>query len=93
MDMDYFGKAEYETYGHIVAEELAGCVISKRQDMSNLPGGLAYESNRVGLDMWTLLCCLEGMCYNGDAEELDDSTYVIRSHVYEDLSTKDNLAV
>ena len=43
-----------------------------------MPGGLVYEADQLGIGMWDLLEALEGMCYNGDAVEIDDSTYKVK---------------
>ena len=75
----YFGKEEYEQYGDLVARELSGKTISKRIDLSDEPGGIGYEADQLGIDLYDLLRCLEGMCYNGKAEEIDDSTYRVAS--------------
>lgn len=74
---DYYGKEEYEKYHEQVCEELAGVKISKAIQGADLPGGLIYEANKLNMDMWDLLACLEGMCYNREATEIDDSTYLI----------------
>lgn len=74
---DYYGKSEYEQYGDNVSKVLKGQTISKRIDKAEEPGGLIYEANELGMDMWDLLACLEGMCHNGKATEIDDSTYMV----------------
>lgn len=73
----YFGKEEFEKYGDMVSERLSGRTVSKRRDRAEDVGGLIFEANQLGIDMWDLLRCLEGMCYNGIACEIDDSTYRI----------------
>lgn len=73
----YYGKSEYEQYGDQVSKILKGQTVSKRVDKAEEPGGLIYEANELGMDMWDLLACLEGMCHNGKATEIDDSTYMI----------------
>lgn len=73
----YYGKSEYEQYGDNVSKMLKGQTVSKRVDKAEEPGGLIYEANELGMDMWDLLACLEGMCHNGKATEIDDSTYMI----------------
>ena len=42
------------------------------------PGGLKYEAEQIGITMWDLLEALEGMCYDGRAQEIDDSTYLVK---------------
>lgn len=75
---DYFGKDKAEKFGDLIAENLAGQTVSKRRDLAEQPGGLIYEANLLGIDMWDLLEALEGMCYQGRAMEIDDSTYKIK---------------
>ena len=74
---EYFGKTAAATYGDLIADRLRGKSVSKRRDTANEPGGLIYEANKLGIDMWDLLEALEGMCSEGRAREIDDSTYKI----------------
>lgn len=74
---EYFGKTAAATYGDLIADRLRGKSVSKRRDTANEPGGLIYEANKLGIDMWDLLEALEGMCNEGRAREIDDSTYEI----------------
>lgn len=74
----YFGESAYKKYSQLIKKNLAGKTISKRKDLGELPGGLVYEARQLNIDMWDLLEALEGMCYNGDAFEIDDSTYKIK---------------
>lgn len=74
---DYFGQEAFERYGDEVSRMLKGKKVSKRKDKAEEPGGLIYEANELGMDIWDLLECLEGMCYNGKAREIDDSTYLV----------------
>lgn len=74
---EYFGKTAAATYGDLIADRLRGKSVSKRRDTANEPGGLIYEANKLGIDMWDLLEALEGMCNEGRAREIDDSTYKI----------------
>ena len=74
----YFGKEEAEQLGDYVVSKLEGKTISKRIDLAEEPGGLIYEANKLGIDMWDLLRTLEGLCYQGRASEIDDSTYYVR---------------
>lgn len=71
----FFGEEEYEKYGSLIRDNLAGKKISKRKDIAEEPGGLIYEANQLGIDMFDLLRALEGMCHVGLAREIDDSTY------------------
>ena len=71
----YFGKEEFEKYGDMVREKLSGKTVSKNIDLADSEGGLRYEAEQLGIGTFELLRCLEGMCYNGHAIEIDDSTY------------------
>lgn len=74
----YFGKEEAEKCGDLICEKLAGQTVSKRKDRAEEPGGLIYEANKLGLDdFFDLLKALEGLCYQGKAREIDDSTYLV----------------
>lgn len=77
-DDDYFGKEQAAKYGDLIASNLSGQTVSKRRDLAEEPGGLIYEANLLGIDMWDLLEALEGMCYQGRAVEIDDSTYRVK---------------
>lgn len=77
-DDDYFGETEARLYGDLIQEELGGRTVSKRKAKAEEPGGLIYEAKQLGIDdFWDLLEALEGMCYEGKAREIDDSTYEI----------------
>lgn len=74
----YFGKDESERFGDLICKKLAGKTVSKRKDLAEEPGGLIYEANRLGIkDFFDLLKALEGLCYQGKAAEIDDSTYMV----------------
>lgn len=73
----YFGYEASAKYGDLIAEKLSGKTVSKRKATAEEPGGLIYEANRLGIDMYDLLEALEGMCTQGRAREIDDSTYKI----------------
>ena len=74
----YFGEIASKKYGDMICEKLGeGFKISKRRDRGEQPGGLVYEAQQLGIDMWDLLEALEGMCADGRAREIDDSTYEI----------------
>lgn len=77
----YFGDEAAAKYGELIQSKLAGKTVSKRRDTAEEPGGLIYEANKLGIDMWDLLEALEGMCYEGRAQEIDDSTYKVLSPV------------
>lgn len=73
----YFGDEAAAKYGNLIQEKLSGKTVSKRKDTAEEPGGIIYEANKLGIDMWDLLEALEGMCYEGRAREINDSTYQI----------------
>lgn len=74
----YFGKEQADKYGDLICEHLKGKTVSKRKDLAEQPGGLIYEAEMLGIDMWDLLEALEGLCYQGRAMEIDDSTYRVK---------------
>lgn len=76
-DEDYYGKEEYELYRDLVVKNLSGLTVSKARDEAYDPGGLIYEAEQLGLDWKQLLRCLEGLCYNGEAQEINDHTYYV----------------
>ena len=73
-----FGEEKAKEYGCRITEKLSGKKISKRKDKVDQPGGLKYEAEQIGITMWDLLEALEGMCYDGRAQEIDDSTYLVK---------------
>ena len=75
---NYFGKEKADKYGDLICQHLSGQTVSKRRDLAEQPGGLIYEANMLGIDMWDLLEALEGLCYQGRAMEIDDSTYRVK---------------
>ena len=74
----YFGEIASKKYGQLICDNLTGQKISKRKSTANGPGGLIYEAEQLGIGMWDLLEALEGMCADGRAVEIDDSTYLVR---------------
>lgn len=74
----YFGKEQAEKYGDQISTALSGKKISKRKDKAYEPGGLIHEAIMLNIDMWDLLEALEGMCHDGRASEIDDSTYLVK---------------
>lgn len=76
-DSYYFGDEEYKEYGELVRDALSGQTVSKaKSDFDKDPIGLGFNAERLGFDdPITLLRTLEGLCYNGEAVEIDDSTY------------------
>lgn len=80
VDADYyFGKEEYEEFGALVKDALSGQLVSKSfSDADVEPIGLKYNAELLGFDdEFKLLRTIEGLCYNGEAVEIDDSTYRI----------------
>lgn len=73
----YFGEEEAEKYKDLISSKLNRKLISKRRDLADRPGGLIYEADKLGIGKFELLRALEGMCYLGLAEEVDDSTYLV----------------
>lgn len=73
-----YGREKAEKYGKQISASLSGKTVSKRRNLGEQPGGLIYEANQLGMDMWDLLEALEGMCFMGTAREIDDSTYLVR---------------
>ena len=77
--MNYiFGKEKAEKYGDLISKNLSGKTVSKSVERAEEPGGLIYEAEVLGIDMWDLLEALEGMCYMERASEIDDSTYLVK---------------
>jgi DNA transposition AAA+ family ATPase len=72
-----YGKEEAEKYKDLIQSKLSGKRISKRRDLGDHKGGLVYEADKLGIDTFDLLRALEGMCYLGLVEEIDDSTYLV----------------
>ena len=77
--MGSFGRDKADRYGGKITAALSGRTVSKRKDLAEKPGGLIYEAERIGIDMWDLLEALEGMCSDGRAAEIDDSTYLVKA--------------
>ena len=81
-DDNYFGEHAAFQHGDMIAEKYLGKTISKRKTKAHDPGGLAYEADQLGIDMFDLLEALEGMCADGRAKEYhepEDSYYLIIS--------------
>lgn len=76
-DDGYFGQVMRDKYADLIKENYSGQTISKRVDMDDQPGGLKYEADQLGIDMYDLLECLEGMRYNREAVEIEDGVYRI----------------
>lgn len=76
-DFMHFGLKKAKKFGDMICKKLSGKTVSKNKMLAKQPGGLIYEANKLGIDMWDLLEALEGMCYQGRAREIDDSTYKV----------------
>ena len=90
----YFGETKAKEFGELISTQLKGQKISKRRDLAEAPGGLIYEANELGIDMWDLLEALEGMCADGRAREIDDSTYQViggKAHPVRSLFGAENI--
>ena len=74
---DYFGKEKSDKYRDMVQKELKGKQISKNKELAEQEGGLIYEAKKLGISHLDLLECLEGMCYEQRAAEINDSTYLV----------------
>lgn len=83
-DDRYFGETAAKKYGDLIVQKLISKTVSKRKDRAEQPGGLIYEANKLGIDMWDLLEALEGLCHQGRAIEIDDSTYEVIGGVPDD---------
>lgn len=72
---------------------LKGKTISKNRIKSKQPGGLEYEANKLGIDMWKLLDLLEAGLRSGRVIELDDSTYKVKDELDKVRDAIDNYKV
>ena len=72
-----FGEVEARKYGDLISKTYDGQHISKSVADADKPGGLTYSANKIGLSTFQMLKALEGMCADGRATYVDDSTYYI----------------
>lgn len=72
-----YGAVEAKKYGDLIYRTYKGQEISKAIAKANRPGGLTYSANKIGLSTFQLLKALEGMCADGRAAYVDDSTYYV----------------
>ena len=72
-----FGAVEAKKYGDLIYRTYKGQKISKAIAKANQPGGLTYSANKIGLSTFQMLKALEGMCADGLATYVDDSTYYV----------------
>jgi DNA phosphorothioation-dependent restriction protein DptG len=72
-----FGAVEAKKYGDLIYRTYKGQEISKAIAKAKQPGGLTYSANKIGLSTFQLLKALEGMCADGRATYVDDSTYYV----------------
>lgn len=89
-DIDYFGQAAAEKYGDMIFDRLYGSYISKAKDRADRPLGIEWTADWLGIDMWDLLEALEGMCHDGRAREVNDSTYLIGEDIGYDEDEEDS---
>lgn len=74
---DYYGKEQAEKYSEMIYLKLGGHEITKKISEAEKKGGLRYEADRLGIDMYDLLKALEGMCHRNEACEIEDGTYLV----------------
>ena len=72
-----FGAVEAKKYGDLIYRIYRGQKISNAIAKANQPGGLTYSANKIGLSTFQMLKALEGMCADGLATYVDDSTYYV----------------
>lgn len=80
---EYFGAASRNKYGAKIDEAYHGKTITKRIDkaMDRYPSiGLRVVQEELGIPPSTTVKALEGMCYNNEACEINDSEYFIGSY-------------
>ena len=75
---EYFGQIMYDKHHEEVQDLYHGKTISTRVDIADQPGGIEYEADQLGMDLYDLIECLEGMSYNGEAIEIQDGVYRIK---------------
>lgn len=99
---NYFGETAAFNHGDAIAKAYLGKTISKRKSKAEQPGGLVYEADQLGIDMWDLLEALEGMCADGRAVEHDtaedswyeivsDKRHPVRSLFYDEASDPESI--
>lgn len=80
---EYFGAASRNKYGAKIDEAYHGKTITKRIDKANdqYPSiGLRVVQEELGIPPSTTVKALEGMCYNNEACEINDSEYFVGSY-------------
>jgi len=80
---EYFGAASRNKYGAKIDEAYHGKVITKRLDKARdrYPSiGLRVVQEELGISPSTTVKALEGMCYNNEACEINDSEYFVGSY-------------
>lgn len=80
---EYFGAASRNKYGAKIDETYHGKVITKRLDKASdhYPAiGLRVVQEELGIPPSTTVKALEGMCYNNEACEINDSEYFVGSY-------------
>lgn len=79
----YFGAASRDKYGAKIDEAYHGKIITKRLDKAGdkYPSiGLRVIMEELGIPPSTTVKALEGMCYNNEACEINDSEYFVGSY-------------
>ena len=79
----YFGEASRNKYGTKIDEAYHGKIITKQlaKIRDRYPSiGLKVVQDEIGLPPSTTISALEGMCYNNEACEINDSEYFIGSY-------------
>lgn len=80
---EYFGAASRNKYGAMIDKAYHGKVITKRLDKAThqYPAiGLRVVQTELGIPPSTTVKALEGMCYNNEACEINDSEYFVGSY-------------
>lgn len=80
---EYFGAASRNKYGAKIGEAYHGEIITKRLDKAGdrYPAiGLRVVQEKLGIPPSTTVKALEGMCYNNEACEINDSEYFVDSY-------------
>lgn len=79
---EYFGAASRDKYGAQLDKAYHGKIITKRlnEARNSYPAiGLKVIQDDLGLSPFTVIKALEGMCYNNEACEINDSEYFVGS--------------
>lgn len=80
---EYFGAASRNKYGPEIDKTYHGKIITKRLDKASdeYPAiGLRVVQTELGIPPSVTVKALEGMCYNNEACEINDSEYFVGSY-------------